>query len=50
MDFFAVEENLNLLSYRDLTAAAWEAGIEGFHVEAVSLLGLPINLLLFGQK
>jgi len=45
-EFFASEENLNLLSWRSLVHAAQEAGIKPFSVSVVSLLGLPTNLLL----
>ena len=48
--FFASEENLNLLTSRDLTELACAAGLEQFIVTSVSLLGLPSNLLLVAQK
>ncbi len=49
-EFFAAEENLNLLSRRSLAIVADVAGIEHFRLAEVSLLGLPTNLLLMGYK
>jgi len=49
-DFYAREENLNLLSTRSLRAAAATAGIENVVVKSVSLLGWPTNLLLIGRR
>jgi SAM-dependent methyltransferase len=49
-DFFADENNLNLLSRRSLSQAAMVAGIELFDIGSVSLLGLPSNLLLMARK
>jgi hypothetical protein len=49
-DFLAAEENLNLFTPADLRIAAQAAGIERFAVTAVSLAGLPTNLILVGQK
>lgn len=48
--FFADEQNLNLLSPGSLAKAAREAGIPGFRVESVSLMGWPTNLLLIAHK
>jgi SAM-dependent methyltransferase len=48
--FFAAEENLNLLSRRDLTSVACNAGLKRLQVTTVSLLGLPTNLILLAQK
>ena len=48
--FFANEDNLNLLSPRTLAAAARAAGMAGFEVDSVSLLGWPTNLLLIARK
>lgn len=45
-DFFADEENLNLLSRRDLVMRARKAGIERSDIRTVSLFGWPTNLLL----
>ncbi len=50
MDFFAREENLNLLSRRDLASLARQAGIERFDVRSALLLGLPTNLLLCARR
>ncbi len=49
-DFFADEQNLNLLTPASLARAATAAGIKGFRVRTVSLLGLPTNLLLVARK
>jgi SAM-dependent methyltransferase len=49
-DFFAEEANLNLLSRRTLASAARSAGVRNFRIEAVSLMGLPSNLLLIAEK
>lgn len=49
-EFFAAEENLNLLSGRALKAAAQAAGMDSFRIATVSLLGLPTNLLLIAHK
>lgn len=49
-DFYAREENLNLLSSRSLRAAAATAGIENVAIDSVSLLGWPTNLLLIGRR
>ena len=48
--FFAAEENLNLLTPRDLMAAVRAAGLEQFVVNNVALLGLPANLLVIAEK
>lgn len=50
MDFFAREENLNLLSRHDLARMARRAGIEGFDIRVASLLGWPTNLLLCAAR
>jgi SAM-dependent methyltransferase len=49
-DFFAAEENLNLLSPASLAQAARLAGLEHFQITSVGLLGWPTNLLLFASK
>jgi ubiquinone/menaquinone biosynthesis C-methylase UbiE len=49
-EFFADENNLNLLSRRSLARAARVAGIERFDIGSVSLLGLPTNLILRAWK
>jgi ubiquinone/menaquinone biosynthesis C-methylase UbiE len=48
--FFADEENLNLLSRKDLCAATRAAGIDRFRIDTVSLAGWPTNLLLVARK
>lgn len=51
-DFFASEENLNLMSKRDLTiAAALALESQNFNIEvrAVTLMGWPSNLMLYGM-
>lgn len=49
-DFFALEENLNLMSRRTLSDATRLAGIRRFRVETVSLFGCPSNLLLMAER
>ena len=49
-DFYAREENLNLLSSRSLRTAAAAAGIENIVIESVSLLGWATNFLLIGRR
>jgi ubiquinone/menaquinone biosynthesis C-methylase UbiE len=48
--FYAKEENLNLLSRRQLRMTAEAAGLENISVETVSLLGWPTNLLLIATR
>ncbi|HEY3910599.1 MAG TPA: class I SAM-dependent methyltransferase [Stellaceae bacterium] len=50
MEFYAREENLNLLSRRNLAVLAQQAGIERFAIRTASLLGWPTNLLLSAAK
>lgn len=49
-EFFAAEENLNLLSARELARLATAIGIERFHIGTVALLGWPTNLLLCAER
>lgn len=49
-DFFAAEENLNLLSRGELRRFAHTADFEQPAVRSVSLLGWPSNLLLMATK
>jgi hypothetical protein len=49
-NFFADEENLNLLSRHDLAAVAGMAGIARFRIDSVALLGWPTNLMLVARK
>ena len=46
LDFFASEDNLNLLSSSDLAGIAHDAGLLNVRVWAVGLAGWPANLLL----
>ena len=48
--FFADENNLNLLTARDLSGLAAAAGLENFTVDTVALGGWPTNLLLIARK
>jgi hypothetical protein len=56
MAFFAKEENLNLLSKRDLlehAEKAWEPVVAGggeYSLDTERFLGFPSNLLLFARK
>lgn len=49
-DFFAEEDNLNLLSHGSLSRLAKVSAISRFRIETVSLAGLPTNLLLVARK
>jgi ubiquinone/menaquinone biosynthesis C-methylase UbiE len=49
-DFFALEENLNLMTLGDIRHAASCAGINDAEFRSVNLLGWPSNLLLFARK
>ena len=49
-DFYAAEENLNLLSRNNLTQTARSAGIERMQIDTVALAGWPTNLLLVVNK
>ena len=48
--FFADENNLNIMSRRDLTSAADAAGVKPCAVLSASLAGLPSNLMLVAMK
>jgi predicted SAM-dependent methyltransferase len=50
MDFFASEDNLNLLSASEMRRLATEAGVENFKIDTVSLAGWPSNLLLSAKR
>ena len=50
MEFFASEDNLNLLSGSDLKLIAARAGVENFKVTSVELAGWPSNLLLSARR
>ena len=49
-DFFAKEENLNLLTASTLAQSAKAAGIPNFRIDSVALAGWPTNLLLVAKK
>ena len=50
MEFFACEDNLNLLSRNVLISLASAAGIADPTVDSVALLGWPTNLILSARK
>ena len=50
MGFFALEDNLNLLSAPALRRLALSVGIENFKIEHVTLGGWPSNLLLVARR
>ena len=50
LDFFASEDNLNLLSFSDLRRLAIEAEMENFKVASVTLAGWASNLLLSAKR
>lgn len=50
LDFFASEDNLNLLSASQLRRLAANAGSENFKVASVALGGWPSNLLLSAKR
>lgn len=50
MSFFASEENLNLLTARELKRLARQAGVRNVQLKRVSLGGWPSNLLLLGRR
>jgi hypothetical protein len=49
-EFFAAEENLNLLSAASLADAARSAGLDRLRITSVGMLGWPTNLLLIAHK
>ena len=49
-EFFATEDNLNLLSRGSLGAIATGAGIDERQLGAVALFGWPTNLILMARK
>ena len=50
LEFFASEDNLNLLSAAGLRKIATEAGLENLKVTNASLGGWPANLLLWARR
>jgi hypothetical protein len=50
LEFFASEDNLNLLSASQLRRISGEAGVENFRVTYVALAGWPSNLLLSARR
>lgn len=49
-EFFAEENNLNLISRKALAGLARAAGIKEFEIRSVSLFGMPTNLILIARK
>ncbi len=49
-EFFAHEENLNLISSSELRKLALAAGMTGVQVDCVTLAGWPSNLLLWAHR
>lgn len=49
-EFFAIEENLNLLTKNELKRLCDENNIKYYRILTVNFLGLPSNLLLIIQK
>jgi SAM-dependent methyltransferase len=49
-EFFAAEENLNLLSHGTFGDAARAAGLDRHRIASVGILGWPTNLLLMARK
>lgn len=49
-DFFADEDNLNLLTAADLRRLCVETGIANVSITSAHLAGIPSNLLLFVRK
>lgn len=50
LEFFASEDNLNLVAASDLRRLASEVELEGFKVTSVTLAGWPSNLLLSAKR
>jgi hypothetical protein len=50
LDFFALEENLNLLSAADFRRLARQEELDNFSVTSVKLAGWPSNLLLSARR
>lgn len=48
-DFFASEDNLNLLTAADLDTLARQEGLRDYRIGAVSLFGWPTNLLFMSR-
>jgi predicted SAM-dependent methyltransferase len=49
-NFFALEENLNLLTKNELAGLCEENGIKRYRILTASFLGIPSNLLLLIEK
>lgn len=49
-NIFSQEQHLNLLSYADLKKFCQQLSINTYHINHVSLLGFPSNLLLYIKK
>jgi hypothetical protein len=50
MDFFASEDNLNLLTVSQLRRLSADAGLQNFKITSVTLAGWPSNLLLSAKR
>ena len=49
LDFFSKEENLNLLSEKDLKIALKDAGVEEYKIFYIYLMGFRSNFLVLGK-
>ena len=49
LDYFAREENLNLLSEQDLNLCMKESGIKNYKIFYINLFGFKSNFLIFGK-
>ena len=49
LEFFSKEENLNLLSKKDLTILLASVGVNNFKIFDISLLGFKSNLIVIGK-
>ena len=50
MDFFSREENLNLLSRKDLKKILASTGIQSYKIHNLRFMGLPSNIVLILKK
>jgi hypothetical protein len=50
MDFFSREENLNLLSRKDLKKILASTGIQSYKIHNLRFMGLPSNIVLRLKK
>ena len=49
LEFFSKEENLNLLSKKDLTTLLASVGVNNFKIYDISFLGFKSNLIVIGK-